>query len=70
MKFFEDDFFNTTCLAFTSDKVVGRETIKADVALNYAEALIAQLQNKQISHIYTSGYLSFHMFELMGIEKR
>ncbi|QXG53074.1 hypothetical protein KTJ90_10380 [Pantoea jilinensis] len=46
MKFFEDDFFNTTCPAFTSDKVVGRETIKADVALNYAEALIAQLQNK------------------------
>lgn len=52
MKLFEDDFFNTTYPTFNSDKVVERESGRADVALNCAEVLIAQIQNKQISHIF------------------
>lgn len=52
MKLFEDNLFGATCSVLNSDKVYGRESNEADDALNHAEALIAQLQNKQISHIF------------------
>lgn len=52
MKLFEDDSFVTIYPAFNSDKVVENNISEADIALNFAEDLINQLYNKQISHIF------------------